>query len=1408
MAPIERGGSRIFNYLGLFLLAAHFFCQCSKAARLKTADSPSNPDESRLLYNGRLLVFWKNQDASDVLDVQDSDYQADMGWDVYRETLMQDEPFSKSGQTVTDQLIKMDPKVECTADSMKLVASAPGSLIFVDRGSLSPLPLSMLPLSCGYSVGSTSSNILLVAPYNGCFVTHEEDSYVLALLWWGLAVKMTCPLSASPSNPPMVTCHPEGMLVKTKWTTPLSDIKINVTGQWELLTALLPKCAISIVEDDEGVLIDVRYGPCVDKKDGMYTFELAGGEAIQVSCPSVVKGLPEPTNGQTMTQTESPKRWLYPSHPLYNLPSNPGKPAVPHKPVPARNPSQNPGLPENKPHNPAPEPLDNKLPSYLFPNPIGSPATEPVKKPTPEALPGKLHEPYYPPAEKPNKDVKILSPENPPKMPEPEDASVVPKKPYYPFLPNPWPNNPSKELKAVLPTKLTQPDVLGEPSDPLNSKNKPSKDTEAAPSDHLNKPDYPFLPNLHPGKKQTTPKENPYYPVRPDAKPTKSPKLIYPQNPEATTVGTGEELDPYLFPFPPDPENESEAEKPPGKIHQPGNSFPSKPLFGFGLDPNDKPMLAPKRPEEQPTYPRYPKEPGKRPIRKPEIAPGPTKQPPVSSPNNHMRNPKNPEVTPGKVKLPPNPFHYPLDPKEPTKNPMQVTPGEVDDSLEPHHYPPYPVPGLGAPNGKPKPNPNKGKQSSNLDPYPLYPNPEATRKPETDLEKHEATLEEVDELTDPETYGFYPKPNPQGPTKTPQEPEATPGQVNEVTDHDPYPLFPMPSPKETTKNPMSNPKKPEVEQPTDPYSNPLYPMPKPKEPAKKPMPELWPFKPEMPIVPPGPFKQPTDPYNYPPYPKPNPKESAKKIPNRWLYKPKRPEVASGAMKPPQHPFPLYPRPSPKEPAKKPLLLKPHEPETQPFNVKQPVAKPALLPELPSRPSKGGKPPHNPYVVYPKPGSEELPMPSLEELTKEPLIFPQTPDLEQPEVSGHVRQQTSQISPFNVVKNPPKSHLPGNVYQPLEHQKPDGETPGVKWLPEKPKGEKPSPIRPLEEAKKPATKPLQSTNSAVVPPGTKLACSELCPDGFPNCCPQISFHQHLYLSSAEEPDKLTHVMSRELPFVASVAYYRPGKGVGYSLSAKIMDEVATYPEKAADSVPDKKPPSHQTEGGDSLQFPESYSNTVPASEAQSDLHLAKSNFQDSKRSNENGPDLPRSRLSPQVLPYVVQNPYRKAQNGHPKKQNSNLLASPHGFLLGSDKQFGPSHMLNDAEAAKNTSFLWNLPYRNRAKESLHDQIGHSSEPKRYVLLHRGPPGKEPKGLAESKDFRVDVYDQAVPVRHHARLRHDGAWYRKPRLADGLSESSKTYFKPRTNLSYFPGSKEQSWPAGRQGLGHHGEEEVTR
>ncbi|XP_061550496.1 uncharacterized protein LOC133411813 [Phycodurus eques] len=1183
--------------------------------------------------------------------------------------------------------------------------------------------------------------------------------------------------------------------------------------------------------------------------DGLYTFELAGEGETKVSCPSVAPGLSQPTKSPTQEPLEPLNIGLYPSYPFHHSPLSPAKPVVPHNPKPVRHPFQIEAVPahvrqpvyslfpvprpETKPNDkltPHLQPLQAQTPdtpSYLFPYPFyttPAPVANPVQKPTPapqphrpEVPPGHVEKPYYHflPENKPSKDTKSVPSLNPPKTQQPEVPSGNLEEPYYPFLPKPHPEyNPSKDIKTVPSAhtpKRQQPEFPGHvkpyypflpnPQAEFTPQNKPSKNAKKAPSPqppkpqppdvpsgYLQKPYYSFLPNSQTENKQSTdtktvpsPQQaevqpgqgaqpaSPNQPLQtPKAKPTLSPQLTQPQNPEAPTVRAGQPLYPYLSSFFPDPDNEpqpsqpEEPEKPPGKVQQPVNYFPSNPMLGPGPKPNDKHMTASQQPNdpldqiEQPTHPHtYPLYPLPRP-----------KEPTKTTPN-----PQKPEVTPGQIQQPPNPYFYPLNstprPKEPTRKPM--------------------------------------------------PKPKITT----------------------------------GPVQQPPNPYT-------------YPFYPMLSPKEPTEKPLPHPYNPEVpsspvEQPTDPYPYPLYPI--PKEPAKKPMLELWPFKPQIPEVPPGSVKQPTDPYPYPLYPKPGLKQPAKKpMPNPWLFKPQQPKFPPGQVKQPADPyhFPPYPRPSPKKTAKKPVpdpwTFKSQDPEAPQSHVawpvyplwhqNKPVAKPVQHPQTPVFPPSLVSQPHNPYLVYP--------VPSLGELPKKPMTFPQPPDSKQPEVPGPVQQPAYPYYPINVgpVKSSPaplKPEVPGNVYWPLKPQTPVKHisTHLFKHTTQKPaEGEKLSPIQSPESkmpppqwehnvtlppAKEPqqATPLLQSTNGAVVPQGSASGCFQICAVGFSNCCPQITLHQHLYLSSPGPADKVTH----KFPFLASMAYYGPRNGMGYKKKPE------KNPEKNVDSVPNEKQPYHQSSGSNTASLLGSIPNKVAAPERPSYPYLAfKPNSQYSRWLYENSPNLAPSQLSPQVMPFRVQNRFysplftpvnQEAQNEHPKTQNyqhlprvinypsglnarsnidqylqqhnPNRMPIPREFSYGSDRpsrsevQDGlspllPYSMLNDAEATKNTSFLQNLPqsshWNKPKKSSKRDQTDHSSDPKGYVLLQRGPPGKAPRWSVKSKNFKVGVHDQNVPVQHFARHQHVNTWNRKALLGKGLTESSRNHFKLKKTQTNAP------------------------
>ncbi|XP_038574372.1 trithorax group protein osa-like [Micropterus salmoides] len=557
------GGSKILLCLGLVLFASSF-CHCATLSKLKALDTLSGnlilsqgKVETSDLRHGRLVIgdnSLQGPGATKNLLGVDADYQADMGWV---------DGFSrlKPVNSALEQLLKMEPKVECTGDFMKLqvqdVASTTGSLFFVERGShLSPLPLSKLPPSCGYTIRSTLRELVLVAPYDGCFVALEEDSYVLPLHWRGVPVRMSCPLMKQ-SNPPTVACYAEGMVVKTEWIVSVAEIKVNLTGTWEPLMKASPRCGFSVVVHPEGVVISVRYAPCMERQDGMYTLKLAGEGETKISCPSASPAESEPTSSAPESMPKTPAQ-------------NPPIPVSLQDPVVT---TKKPSLgPEDI--KPPPKPVAPQGQVH-YPYPF-YPQLQPENPPTipkPPPTQGQVHYPYpfYP----------QLQPENPPTIPKPPPTQGQVQQPFYPFYPHPEPGNqPAKKPSAV-----------------------PKPPPIQAPQGQMQQPfyPYPFYPHPEPGnqpakKPSAVPKpppiqapqgqmQQPFYPYpfyphpEPGNQPAKKPSAV--PKPPPIQAPQGQMQQPfYPYPFYPQlqPENRPTVSQPPATVTVPQVPSPLYPL--------------------------------------------------------------------------------------------------------------------------------------------------------------------------------------------------------------------------------------------------------------------------------------------------------------------------------------------------------------------------------------------------------------------------------------------------------------------------------------------------------------------------------------------------------------------------------------------------------------------------------------------------------------------------------------------------------------------------------------------------------------------------------------------------------------------------------------------------------------
>ncbi|KAI4809806.1 hypothetical protein KUCAC02_018670 [Chaenocephalus aceratus] len=553
MARRDSGDGRMLLCLGVLLVASSF-SHCARLTKPKALatlrrNSTSNNGQAKgsEQHHGRLLIGLHSQQGTtkNLLDA-DADYQDDMA---------SGEGYSKQNREAVERLLKMEPKVECTVNSMRLevqdAASTPGSLFFVDRGSgLSPLPLSKLPQSCGYTIRSTRRDLVVVAPYDGCFVAVEENYYVLPLRWYGLPVRMSCPMMKQSSpDPPRVTCHDRGMIVKTSWIVP-------VDGNWEPLMKASARCGFSVILHPEGAVISVRYAPCLGIKDGMYTLELAGEGETKISCPSLsavsefpgkpyqgsedIKGpkLPQPAAQDTKAPTtvqpsqksipfialstsqpesdnsqEQLQQPFYPSFPYYPQPQ-PEKPTAP--PIPPQ-----PDFPQGQVHQPFPH----------YPQPVPEKPTSAPKPPQPDAPQGPVQQPFFPLPYYPQPETE--QPTAAPKPPQPDDPQGPVQQPFFPLPYYPQPETETANCcSQTSPANAPQGSVQYPQPEAEQPTAAPKPPQPNAPQGPVQQPFYPFPYDPLPAPNQPTAAPKPPQPDAPQG-PVQQPFYPFPHYPSA-----------------------------------------------------------------------------------------------------------------------------------------------------------------------------------------------------------------------------------------------------------------------------------------------------------------------------------------------------------------------------------------------------------------------------------------------------------------------------------------------------------------------------------------------------------------------------------------------------------------------------------------------------------------------------------------------------------------------------------------------------------------------------------------------------------------------------------------------------------------------------------------------------------
>ncbi|XP_054891441.1 uncharacterized protein LOC129363380 [Poeciliopsis prolifica] len=188
---------------------------------------------------------------------------------------------------------KLKPSVECGDDAMTLTVRRKRAIqLLLDQVNGSSMPLLHLPQQCGYSIRSSWKDLTLMAQYDACHIVREDDGgYVLPLLWRGIPVKVSCPVSQlrlQGEGPSSLCCSPNGMTVKLRGSSAVENPHINVQGEWTPLGLLAEQCGYTVTRLAAETVVAVPFLTCgVTVKNGKNTLLLKLGEDIfMLACPA------------------------------------------------------------------------------------------------------------------------------------------------------------------------------------------------------------------------------------------------------------------------------------------------------------------------------------------------------------------------------------------------------------------------------------------------------------------------------------------------------------------------------------------------------------------------------------------------------------------------------------------------------------------------------------------------------------------------------------------------------------------------------------------------------------------------------------------------------------------------------------------------------------------------------------------------------------------------------------------------------------------------------------------------------------------------------------------------------------------------------------------------------------------
>ncbi|XP_045904326.1 uncharacterized protein LOC123970359 [Micropterus dolomieu] len=338
--------------------------------------------------------------------------------------------------------LAMRPLLQCDDKAMTFTTTGEGfKHLLVDRKGASPISPFKLPPYCGYSVRRSWNELEMMVPYDACYVTQENGSYVLPLLWWGSPLKLTCPLQLSSRArlffpfAPSVFCSPYGMVVQINGQEQdLPMLGVTMNGDWG--TFVSEACAFRIHSHREEHTFIVPYSAlCITRGDGINLYLRLDDQEYILSCP------------------------VNPQFPNLSFPPAPSDPQFPQIPDPV-NPA--PTAPPPPPPQPPTQGQIAQLPEYpYYPYPgFHHPQLPQVYPPGPQPARPTQPTPGSPPGPQPQQQFLTTVPPatRPPKPPQ---------SPYYPQYYLQIPHYPAPTAAPVTQTPAAFKTIPQEPQKPV-----------------------------------------------------------------------------------------------------------------------------------------------------------------------------------------------------------------------------------------------------------------------------------------------------------------------------------------------------------------------------------------------------------------------------------------------------------------------------------------------------------------------------------------------------------------------------------------------------------------------------------------------------------------------------------------------------------------------------------------------------------------------------------------------------------------------------------------------------------------------------------------------------------------------------------------------------------------------------